>query len=65
MYFPQNHVRIAVDRLGGPTMAAAALRVSGTAIHNWIKLARIVSIEKAREVAKLSGLELQQLRSTQ
>jgi hypothetical protein len=45
-------------------MAAAALCVSGTAIHNWIKQARVVSIEKARQLAKLSGLELQQLRRT-
>lgn len=64
MYFPQNHVRVAVARIGGPTMAAVALGVSGTAIHNWIKHARVVNIEKAKLLATLSGLELQQLRRT-
>lgn len=45
-------------------MAAVALSVSGTAIHNWIKQARVVNIEKAKLMAALSGLELQQLRRT-
>lgn len=61
----KNHVKIAVDRLGGPTKAATAMAVSGTAIHHWIKRARIVDIEKATLMATLSGLEVQQLRSTQ
>lgn len=64
MYFQPNHVKIAVDRLGGPTMAAVALSVSGTAIHNWIKQARINSIDKATLMATLSGMDVQQLRST-
>ena len=59
-----NHVKIAVDRLGGPTKAAAALTVSGTTIHAWIKRRRIVSIDKAKQMAGLSGMDLQQLRST-
>lgn len=60
-----NYVRTAVDRLGGPTRAATAMAVSGTTIHEWIKRARIGSIDKATQMAKLSGLEVQQLRSTQ
>jgi hypothetical protein len=60
-----NHVRTAVDRLGGPTRAANAMAVSGTTIHHWVKQARIADIAKATLMAKLSGLELQQLRSTQ
>lgn len=60
----KNHVKIAVDRLGGPTKAATAMAVSGTTIHDWIRRARIVDIEKATLMAKLSGMELQQLRST-
>ena len=58
----QNYVKVAVDRLGGPTKAAIAMEVSGTTIHAWIKLQRIMNIDKARLMAKLSGLELSQLR---
>lgn len=61
----KNHVKIAVDRLGGPTKAAIAMAVSGTTIHHWIKQARIADIEKATLMAVLAGLEIQQLRSTQ
>lgn len=64
MYLHQNHVKIAVSRLGGPTKAAHALAVSNTTIHDWIKRQKIVNIDKAKLMAKLSGLELQQLRST-
>jgi DNA-binding transcriptional regulator YdaS (Cro superfamily) len=60
-----NQVKVAVDRLGGPTKAANAVGVSGTTIHDWIRRARIVDIEKAMLMAKLSGLQVQQLRSTQ
>ncbi|WP_305824698.1 hypothetical protein [Massilia brevitalea] len=61
----KNYVKIAVDRIGGPTKAATAMAVSGTTIHHWIKRARIADIEKATLMAALAGLELQQLRSTQ
>lgn len=60
-----NQVRVAVDRLGGATKAANAMGVSGTTIHDWIRRARIVDIEKATLMAKLAGLTVQQLRSTQ
>lgn len=60
-----NHVKTAVNRLGGPTKAATALSVSGTTIHDWINRRRIANIDKAKLMAKLSGLDLQQLRSTQ
>jgi DNA-binding transcriptional regulator YdaS (Cro superfamily) len=63
-YIPQNHIQIAVTRLGGPTKAAHAMAVSNTTIHSWIKRQKIVDIDKAKLMAKLSGLELQQLRST-
>ena len=64
MYTHQNYVKIAVDRLGGSTKAAHAAGVSNTTIQDWIKRQRIVNIDKAKLMAKLSGLELQQLRST-
>lgn len=61
----RNYVKIAVDRLGGPTKTATALGVSGTTIHDWVRRARVVDITKAKLLAQLSGLEVQQLRSTQ
>jgi hypothetical protein len=65
MFFSsQNFVRIAVDRIGGPTKTAHALLVSNATVHAWLKRGHIVNIDKARLMAKLSGLDVQQLRST-
>jgi hypothetical protein len=64
IHFSQNHVRTAVDRLGGATKASNAMGVSNTAIHTWIRNQRVNNIDKARRMAELAGLELQQLRST-
>jgi len=64
IYLSQNHVRIAVDRIGGVTKAAHAMAVSNTAVHAWIKKQRISDIDKAKRMADLAGMELQQLRST-
>jgi ribosome-binding protein aMBF1 (putative translation factor) len=61
--FP-NAVRIAIDRLGGPTYAAHAMAVSNTTIHSWIKNCRVPDITRARKLAELSGIRLQELRST-
>ncbi|PWF44025.1 CI repressor [Massilia glaciei] len=55
---------MAVNRLGGPTKAAHAMGVSNTSIHTWIKRQRISNIDKAKLMAKLSGLELHQLRGS-
>lgn len=63
-YIPQNHVKVAVDRLGGPTKSAHAMAVSNTTIHAWIKRGRIVDIDKAKLMAQLAGVELQLLRNT-
>lgn len=63
-YQPQDWVKVAVQRLGGPTQTAVALGVSGTTIFNWLKLKRVSDIGKAKQLAKLSGLDLQQLRPT-
>jgi hypothetical protein len=60
----RNYVKDAIDRLGGPTRAAHAAGVSNTTIHAWIKRNKIVNIDKAKLVAKLSGIDLQKLRST-
>lgn len=58
----QNHVRTAVDRLGGPTKAAHSMVVSNATIHSWIKKHDIQNIDKAKLMAKLSGMDLGQLR---
>ena len=59
----ENYVRIAVDRIGGPTKAAHAMAVSNTTIHAWIKQRNIRNLEKAKLMAKLAHMELGQLRS--
>lgn len=64
IYIPQQWVKVAIDRLGGATKAATAMAVSGTTIHNWIKRQRVSNVNKARQLAKLTGLQLQQLRPT-
>ena len=67
MYFGdfQNYVQTAVQRLGGPTKSAHAMSVSNTTIHDWIKKRRVSDINQAKKLAGLTGLTLQQLRSTQ
>lgn len=64
MFAFQNNVKIAVQRVGGPTKAANAAGVSNATIHSWIKRAKIVNIEKARIIAKLAGMDIQELRPT-
>lgn len=59
----ENHVKTAVDRLGGPTKAAHAATVSNATIHSWIKKQDIHNIDKAKLMAKLSGMDLGQLRN--
>lgn len=65
IYVPTNYVRIAIDRIGGPTKASTALAVSNTTIHDWIKRQRVLNIDKAKLLAELSGMSLQQIRCTQ
>lgn len=60
----RDHVKAAVDRLGGPTKAAHAAGVSNATIHAWIKRRRISNIDKAKLLSKLTGIEVQQLRPT-
>ena len=60
----RNNILVAVERLGGPTKAAHAAGVSNPTIHSWIKNRRIPNIDKAKLVATLTGLEVQQLRAT-
>ena len=60
----ENYVKIAVDRAGGVTKASNTLGVANQTISTWIKKRRISNIVYASKLAELSGLEIQQLRST-
>lgn len=60
----QNHVRTAVERLGGPTKTAHLASVSNATIHVWLSSNRIPNIDKARIVAKEAGMDVQLLRGT-
>lgn len=57
-----NSVRVAIDRIGGPTKAANTLGVSGSSIHAWIKKEGIPNIDSAKKLAALSGMPVQELR---
>ncbi|WP_149137296.1 helix-turn-helix domain-containing protein [Cupriavidus campinensis] len=60
----QNTVRLAVDRIGGPTKASHATGVSNATIFNWINRQRVPDIDKARLLAKLANIEVNELRGT-
>lgn len=57
-----NHVKKAVDMVGGPTKAANLLGVSGGSIHAWIKAHRVPNINHARHLSKLSGMKVEEVR---
>ncbi|AJW45545.1 hypothetical protein TK49_13055 [Ralstonia mannitolilytica] len=59
-----NHVRVAVDRVGGVTKASNLIGIANNTIHTWIKNRRIPNIDHATKLAKLSGIDVQQLRGT-
>jgi hypothetical protein len=56
-----NWIRVAVDRLGGGTKAAVAVRVSGTAIHKWIGIGYVPRSDHAWRLAQASGVPIQKL----
>lgn len=62
MFFQENHVRSAVAKVGGPTFTSNSLGVSNGCVHKWIKAGRVPNIAKARQLAELSGIELEKLR---
>jgi predicted site-specific integrase-resolvase len=64
LYITEDHVRTAIDRVGGPTKAANLASVSNATIHNWLKAGRIPNIDKARVVAKAADMDVQLLRAT-
>lgn len=64
MFNFNNFVRIAVDRVGGVTKTSNLLGVANNTINTWIKDRRVPNIDSAAKLAKLSGIDVQQLRST-
>ena len=64
MYSEVNYVKIAVERLGGPTMTAHLAAVSNASIHAWMKHSRIPNLKKAKIVAAAAKLDVQFLRGT-
>lgn len=62
MLSPENHVRRAVQLVGGPTRAACLMKVSGTCIHRWIANAYIPNIDQAQKLGAESGISAELLR---
>jgi hypothetical protein len=63
MFFtPDNHVRIAIAKAGGPTKVSNQLSISNGAVHAWVRKGRISDIDFARKVAELSGVKVDKLR---
>lgn len=58
----ENKIRVAVQRLGGPTKTAIAMRCSGTAVGAWIRARRVSDIDKARKLSELTGVPVTELR---
>ena len=46
------------EHCGGPTKASHALRVSATAIHQWLTAGRVLAREKAIEAARACSFEV-------
>lgn len=61
----QNHVKIAVARVGGVTKASNLIGVANNTVSTWVKKRRVTNIDYATKLAKLSGMDVQQLRGTQ
>lgn len=64
MLVMNNQVRVAVERVGGPTKASNILGVANSTIHNWIKAGRVSNIEFARQLSELANISLQEIRPT-
>lgn len=63
MFFtPENHVRIAIAKAGGPTKVSNQLSISNGAVHAWCRKARISDIDYARKISEMSGISVDLLR---
>lgn len=57
-----NKIMRATNRLGGITKTANLMECSGTTIHNWIRQGEVKNLDKAKKLAALAGMELQDIR---
>lgn len=62
MFIQSNYVKEAITKAGGPTAVANQIGVSNACVHLWAKKRRVANIVKARQLAELSGIELEKLR---
>jgi DNA-binding transcriptional regulator YdaS (Cro superfamily) len=62
MFFSDNSVRIAVSKIGGVTKTSNLLGVSNGAVHKWLSAQRVPNIDKAKQLAQLSGIALEKVR---
>ena len=57
-----NKVKLAIQKIGGPTMASNSMLVSNATIHAWVKKGRISNLNQAKKMSKLSGVPVEELR---
>lgn len=60
----QNKVKVAVDRIGGPTKTANLCGVANSTIHMWIARQRVPNVDQAKKLSAASGVEATLLRRT-
>jgi DNA-binding transcriptional regulator YdaS (Cro superfamily) len=63
MIIPRNKVKIAVKKAGGPTKVSNLLGVSNGSVHSWMKQGRVSNIDKAKLLAELAGMQVEDVRS--
>ena len=58
----QNHIRQAVNKIGGATITSNLMEVSNGCVYNWIKQGRVNNIHTARKLAELAAMPVELLR---
>jgi D-Tyr-tRNAtyr deacylase len=58
----KNSVYEAILEVGGPTQASFLLHVNSQTIHAWVRKGYVPSFEKAKKLAKASGVHVDNLR---
>lgn len=64
MLIQSNYVRQAVAKAGGPTAVSNHIGVSNACVHTWVQKRRVANINKARQLADLSGFPIEKLRAS-
>lgn len=62
MLIQENYVKKAVNKAGGPTIVSNLLSISNGAVHKWINARRVPNLDKAKQLAQLSGIKLEKVR---